>query len=96
LLCCFLAVMLGLGGFFRVVDARGLFDNPLLGDGQFLALVLLPVVGLGLVGVVFLETLATGYRCLRTDTPIRKQATRRIGYTLVRIAEAGIALLVSR
>lgn len=93
LLGCSLAVVLGLGGFFRIVDASGLFNDPLLGDGQFLALVLIPVVGLGLVGVVFLETLATGYRCLRSDAPIGEQATRRVGYTLLRAVEAGIALV---
>lgn len=91
LLGCFLAVVLGLGGFFRIIDVSGLFNDPLLGDGQFLALVLLPVVGLVLVGVVFLETLATGYRLLRSDTRIGERATRRVGYTLLRTVEAGIA-----
>jgi hypothetical protein len=92
LLGCFLSVVLGVGGFLRIIGARGPIDNPLLGDGQFLALVLLPVVSLGLVSVVFVETLATGYRCLRSDTSMGEQATRRIGYTLLRAAEAGIAL----
>lgn len=87
-----LAIGLGVAGFFRLVDARGLVGDPLLGDGQFLALILLPLVSLGLVAVVFAETLVAGYRLVRSDRPIGERARGRTGYRLVRGAEAAIAV----
>ncbi|MFB6172475.1 MAG: hypothetical protein ABEJ23_08060 [Haloarculaceae archaeon] len=87
------ALVLGVGGFFRVFDARAIVDHPVLGDGQFLALVLLPVVGLVLVVVVFLEALATGYRLHRSDEPVRDRVATRPGYALVRGAEAAVAVV---
>lgn len=88
-----LAIAMGVAGFFRLIDAQGLLDNPLLGDGQFLALIAIPLVGLGLVCLVFVETLVTAYRVLRSDTPISEQITDRVGYIVLRSVEAGIAVI---
>lgn len=87
-----LAVVLFVGGFLRLLDGA-LAGDSLLGDGQFLALVLLPVVGLGLVTVVFLETLVAGYRVVRSNRSLGEQLSGRVGYVLLRGVEAGIAVL---
>ena len=87
-----LAVVLFVGGFLRLLDGA-LAGDSLLGDGQFLALVLLPVVGFGLVAVVFLETLVAGYRVVRSDRSVGEQLSGRGGYVLLRGLEAGIAVL---
>lgn len=63
------------------------------GDGQFLALIAIPVLSVGLVCLVVLETLGTGYRVLRSDAPISEQISGRVGYIVLRSVEAGIALL---
>jgi len=86
-------LVLGIGGFFRVISAEGIFDAPLLGDGQFLALVFVPLLGLGLMVLVFLEVLVAGYRVLRSDASIRAQVTGRWGYLLIRGAEAATAIV---
>lgn len=88
-----LVLALGVAGFFRILDARSLFDGPVLGDGQFLALIAIPLVSLGLVCLVFVETLVTGYRVMRSDTPISEQVSGRGGYILLRGAEATIAVV---
>lgn len=88
-----LALVLGIGGFFRFIDARAIIDGPTLGDGQFLALILIPLVSLGLVVLVFVETLITGYRSIRADVAIRDQLTGRPSYILLRGAEAAIAIV---
>lgn len=88
-----LAIVLGIGGFFRIIDATAIVNDPLLGDGQFLALVLLPLVSLGLVLLVFAETLVTGYHVIRSDKSIMEQVVGRVGYILLRGLEAGIALV---
>jgi hypothetical protein len=87
-----LAVGLFVGGFLRLMDGV-LAGDSLLGDGQFLALVLLPVVGVGLVAVVFLETLVAGYRVVRSDRPLGEQVSGQAGYVLLRGVEAGVAVL---
>lgn len=88
-----LSIVLGVGGFFRIIDVTALIDDPLLGDGQFLALVLLPLVSLGLVLLVFAETLVTGYHVIRSDESLTEQMAGRVGYVLLRGAEAGVALV---
>lgn len=88
-----LALVLGIGGFFRIIDATALTGNSLLGDGQFLALVLIPLVSLGLVVLVFVETLVTGIRVLRSDESIQDHITGRVGYVLLRSVEAIIAVV---
>lgn len=80
-------------GFFRVISLDAVIDNPLIADGQFLTLVLVPVVSLGLIAVVACETLVTGIRAIRADQPILDQVTSRPGYMVVRGLEAGAALL---
>jgi hypothetical protein len=65
----------------------------MLGDGQFLALIVIPLVSLGLVCLVFVETLGTGYRILRSGTAIPEYVSGRGGYIVLRSAEALIALL---
>lgn len=87
-----LAGVLFVGGFFRLLDGA-LTGDSVLGDGQFLALVLLPVVGFGLVTVVFLETLLAGYRIVQSDRSIGEQLAGRSGYVLLRGVEAGIAVV---
>lgn len=88
-----LALMLGIGGFFRIINARPIIDGPMLGDGQLLALIFIPLISLGLVVLVFVETLITAYRSVRADEAIRDQLTGRAGYILLRGAEAGIAIV---
>lgn len=88
-----LALTFGVTSFFRIIDARRLLNDPLLGDGQFLALVTIPLVSLGLVWLVFVETLVTGYRILRSDTAISEYISDRVGYIVLRSVEAVIALL---
>lgn len=88
-----LALGLGIGGFFRIIDASAIIDGPALVDGQFLALIFIPLVSLGLVVLVFAETLITGYRSIRADEAIRDQLTGRAGYILLRGVEAGFAFV---
>lgn len=88
-----LSLVLGLAGFLRLVDASGFIDNPLLGDGQFLALLFVPLVSLTLVCVVFLETLVAGYRVMRSGASVLEQVRGRVGYVMLRGVEAGIAVL---
>jgi hypothetical protein len=88
-----LALALGVGGFLRLFDAAALVDDPLLGDGQFLALVLLPILSLGLVLLVFVETVVTGYRVLRSEESLGEQIAARPGYALLRGAEAAVAVV---
>ena len=87
-----LGLLLGVAGFLRLISAERIIDNPLLADGQFLALVFVPLVGLALVGIVVLETVVTGYRVLRSPEPIRTQVTGRGGYVLLRAVEASVAV----
>lgn len=87
-----LAIGLGVAGFLRFVNVQSLVGDPILGDGQFLALILLPLVSLGLVAVVFAETLVAGYRLARSDRPIAERTRDRTGYVLVRAGEAAIAV----
>jgi hypothetical protein len=93
----FVGVLLALGlavaGFLRLVDLGGAVGSPLLGDGQFLALLLLPPVGLGLALLVSLEAAVSVYRAVRSDRSLVEQATDRPGYLLLRGTEAGVAIL---
>lgn len=88
-----LSLVVGIGGFLRIIDLSALVDGRLLGDGQLLALLLIPLVSLGLVFLVFIELLVTGYRALRAEEPITNQITGRTGYVLIRGAEAAIAII---
>lgn len=88
-----LALVLGVGGFFRIINATAIIGDPRLGDGQLLALVLIPLISLGLVALVFVETLVTAYRVVRSEKPVRTQLTERTGYTLIRGVEATIAVI---
>lgn len=88
-----LALLLGSLGFFRVVDPRGVVGAHPLVDGQFLALLLVPLASLALVAVVLAETAVAGYRALRADASLRAQAADRPGYLAVRSVEAGVAVL---
>lgn len=76
-----------------MISAEAIVNDPLLGDGQFLALVFVPLLGLGLMVLVFLESLVAGYRVVRSDASIRHQVTGRWGYLLIRGAEAGTAIV---
>jgi hypothetical protein len=87
------ALGLAIAGVFRIVNAKGFIGGSMLGDGQFLALILLPVVALGLVGLVCIETVVSGYRRLRSAQSLRDQAIANPGYLLVRSLEAGVAIL---
>lgn len=88
-----LSLVLGVGGFFRVIDPEAIVGDPLLGDGQFLALVLVPLIALLLVFLVFAETVVTAYRVLRSDRSIGEQISGRYGYVLIRAAEAAVAVV---
>lgn len=86
-----LILVLGFAGFFRLIDAGAILDAPMLGDSQFLAIILIPVASLLLICVVFLETLVTGYRIFQSNASFKNHFNRRRGYVLLRGAEAGIA-----
>ena len=88
-----LALVLAIAGFLRILDPGSLMQGPMLLDGQFLALILLPLVSLGLVLLVLVETLASGYRILRSERTLRDQVDGRVSYVILRGAEAGLALL---
>lgn len=88
-----LTLVLGIGGFFRVIDAKALVGGHPIGDGQFLALILLPLVSLGLVVLVFTETLVSGSRVLRSEGSVMDRITERPGYALLRGAEATMAVV---
>lgn len=88
-----IGLLLGVGGVLRIISVAAVVDNPLLADGQFLGLVLVPLVGIGLVGIVILETAVTGYRILRSEDSVRTRAAGRLGYVLVRCLEAGVAIV---
>lgn len=88
-----LSLVLGIGGFLRLFDARALIGDPILGDGQFLALLLIPLVSLGLVVLVTAETVVAGYRVLRAEASLDDRIDGRAGYLLLRGVEAGIAVL---
>lgn len=87
-----LAIGLAIAGFFRVIDAQAFVEGPLLGDGQFLALVSLPLASLGLVIVVFAETVVDSYRRLRSDRSVGDLLAGAPGYLLIRGVEAALAV----
>ena len=88
-----LAIVLGVGGFFRIIDAKAIIDGPMLGDGQFLTLLLIPLISFGLMFVVFVETLITGYRSLQADESVKEQLPGQTGYVLLRGVEAAVAVV---
>ncbi|GAD53547.1 hypothetical protein MBEHAL_2307 [Halarchaeum acidiphilum MH1-52-1] len=81
------ALALSVLGFTRVLSGPGL-----LFDGQFLALVLTPLVALALVTVVCCETLYSVSRVIRSDATLAEQVSGRIGYVLLRGVEAAIGV----
>lgn len=54
---------------------------------------MVPLVSLGLVVIVFTETLVSGYRVIRSGDPVADRITGRPGYTLLRGAEATVAIV---
>jgi len=82
----------GIGDFVRVISMDAVVDNPLT-DGQFLALVFVPVVGVAVIGIVTVEAVLTGYHVVCSDDSIRAQASGRLGYILIRTIEAGVAVV---
>lgn len=88
-----LTLVLGIAGFLRLIDARAILDGPMVGDGQFLAMILIPVVSFLLICVVFLETLVTGYHLFQSDVPTMDQFNGQLGYVLLRGVEAAIAIV---
>lgn len=88
-----LTLVIGVLGFFRIIDAGAVIDDPMLADGQFLALVFVPLISLALVCIVFVETIVTGYRALQSDRSIPDLISGQFGYVLLRSAEAAVAIL---
>lgn len=88
-----LSLVFGAAGFFRLVDAAQVLEGPLFGDTQFLALILLPLIGIVLAVVVFVETLVTGYRVVRSNDSLGEQIEGRPGYVLLRGIEAAVAVV---
>jgi len=82
-----LALVLSVLGFTRVLSGPGI-----LFDGQFLALVLTPLVAAALVVVVCLETLYTLSRVVRSDASLAEQISGRVGYVCLRTVEAVIGV----
>lgn len=87
-----LTLAFGVTGFFRLVDFGAVTGSPVLGGGQFLALVFVPLLALGLVLVVVAETLVAGYRLLGADESVAARLRRRPGYLLLRGVEAAVAV----
>ncbi|MEZ3170116.1 hypothetical protein ABNG03_05695 [Halorubrum sp. RMP-47] len=87
-----LVLVLAFAGFFRLVDASLLVDDPRLADGQFLTLLLVPVISAGLMVVIVFETVITGYKAIQADASVADQLTGRLGYVTLRGAEAGTAV----
>lgn len=87
-----LALVLGAAGFFRLIDASTVTGEPVFWDPQLLAILLLPLLALGLVVVVFLETLVSVYRLLRSDRSVEYWLGERPGYVAVRVVEAVVAI----
>lgn len=88
-----LALTFGIAGFLRFINFTAVVGDPRLGDGQLLALLVLPLLSFGLVFVVFLETLVAVYHFIREDTPMTDRVTGRWGYFVLRGAESLIALI---
>lgn len=88
-----LILVFGVAGFFRLLDASVLVGDPRLADGQFLTLLLIPLLSLLLVVLVFLETLVTVARIVRADSSWREHLPGGIGYLLLRGVEAAIAVV---
>ena len=86
-------LVFAIAGFLRIIDPSSFMQGPMSLDGQFLALILLPLVSFGVVLLVVVETLVSGYRSLRSERAFRDQIDGRVGYLLLRSAEAGLALL---
>lgn len=87
-----LALVLGVSGFARLVSLEWVAGGALAGDGQFLALIGLPLVALGLVVIVAGETLVTLVRVGRAEAALTEPLRARPGYVLVRGLEAGVAV----
>lgn len=88
-----LTLGVAVAGFFRIIDPSAIIGGPTLWDGQFLALVLLPLVSLALVVLVFLETLVSGYQSIKSAQSLGDQVRGRFGYLILRGVESGVALL---
>ncbi|MFB6219656.1 MAG: hypothetical protein ABEH77_10880 [Halobacteriaceae archaeon] len=88
-----LVLVAGGAGFLQLVDASAVVGDPRLADGQLLALVFVPLVSLGLVVLVFAEAVVSGYRSLRSATPVTEQVSGRAGYVLLRGVEAAVAVV---
>lgn len=86
-----LTLVFGIAGFFRLINANLFIDHPLLADGQFLALIFIPLISLLLICIVVGETLVTSYRVFRADDSIREQISAHPGYTVLRSVEAAIS-----
>lgn len=93
LLSIVLALVFGITGFLRIIDISFMFGRGMIGDSQFLVLLLIPLVSIALVFVVFLETIVTLYRVVRSPSPIRTHLSGRVGYVGVRVAESVVAVL---
>ncbi|WP_253738072.1 hypothetical protein [Halohasta salina] len=86
-----LGLLGGVAGFLGVVGPGGV-DLSSIAEGAILPLVVVPLVGAALAGVVVLETLHSSYRAFRAETTIRRQVVDRAGYTLLRAIEAAVAV----
>ncbi|MFW6320430.1 MAG: hypothetical protein ACOC0Z_01155 [Halohasta sp.] len=93
LIAVILGLLFGFVGTVRFLGAGRVVDGSVLADGEFLALVFVPVVGLAVIGIVSVETLHAGYRVLRAERSIQLQASGRVGYVLIRGIEAATAVV---
>ncbi|MFO7833136.1 MAG: hypothetical protein R6V31_03555 [Halohasta sp.] len=82
----------GIAGLIGVVGPGGSLDFPSIAEAAVLPIVVVPLVGTALAGVVVLETLHSSYRALRAEVAIRRQLADRTGYALVRALEAAVAV----
>jgi len=87
-----LGLLGGLTGLFGLVSPGGNVGLPSIAEGAIFPLVVVPLVGAALAGVVVLETLHSGYRALRAEAAVWRQAVDRTGYTLIRAIEAAVAV----
>lgn len=88
-----LAVIFAIGGFFRIFQFPVFLEGPSLGDPQFIALLVTPLVSLLLVVVISVETVYTVIHVLRADRSFFGAFTSNPWYSLLRLIEAGVAFI---
>lgn len=88
-----LTLILGVAGFFRLIDVGSVIEGTRLLDSQLLALILIPILSFALICIVFLELLVTGIQVLRSEQSLSEQISGRHGYVMLRGLEAILGII---